>query len=188
MHSILKINLSFFILFTLGSCTNGNESERTAGGTNDASVLASGEHFLPDCKKMASEGMSTGTGFLQGVFSRADSLPAMAFFECYDCPKTYQVIFVNEDSLSRNGNQESEDQFFNGCKNEFKGFKCFAFQYPMVDPDKQDDVHALNMKFPLRIKSYVRIVSDSWQILNDTVVQSFPSYAHLCREIILANR
>src|SRR5688572_21577822 len=66
-----------------------------------------------------------------------------------------------------------------GCKNAFENFHAFAFVYPMKDPDKQPDVHALNINFPINIKVFERIIGDKWNFLRTVEVNTLEEYWNL---------
>jgi hypothetical protein len=43
----------------------------------------------------------------------------------------------------------------------------------MRDPDKQKNVHAMNIDFPVTVKAYERTTGDNWKFLKKVRVKTF---------------
>jgi len=118
-------------------------------------------------------------GNLQGVNASKDSLGAFCFYECYDCKETFRIIFIHKSKSANNTNKAVWSEFENGCNEKYPNFNCFAFVYPMRDPDKQKDVHAMNIDFPVIVKTYERMADDNWRFIKQVKAETFKELALL---------
>jgi len=132
--------------------------------------------FLKNCDELISH---SSLGNLQGVEAGKDSIMNFYFGECFTCNETYQIIFVHKEFNKRLDEAYNvlSSEFKNGCTNDFKNFNCFAFVYPMRDPDKQKDPHAINFDFPMFIRAYERIDNDNWRFIKSRQVKNYQEYA-----------
>ncbi|SEN39219.1 hypothetical protein SAMN04488505_11041 [Chitinophaga rupis] len=140
--------------------------------------------FLSNCSPFMK---SAYVGVLQGTNASRDSIFNLCFAPCYDCPETYEIIFVYKGGVRERKLMDykiMEDIFRKGCGNHFSEFDCFAFVVPIRDPEKQDDMHALNMDFPLEVKVYSRIEGDKWRKVIARRVNSFEEYGDLQLNVI----
>jgi hypothetical protein len=146
-----------------------DDSEKANEGLKDTNG------FFLDCQKWSGSSM----GYLQEVESSKDSLGPFCFYESYDGKETFEAIFAYKDFVQRkNVDQDSVwNSFKNGCSGDFKDFQCFVFAYPMRDPDKQKDIHALNVDFPVTVRVYKRLNMDHWQHLETVKVKAFKELA-----------
>lgn len=126
--------------------------------------------FLSNCQNWNS---GTSMGYLQGVKSDKDSLGAFSFYECYDCDNTFQIIFIHKNKRGVDNDNSVWDEFERSCSNKYENFNCFAFVYPMRDPDKQKDVHEMNIDFPVTVKAYERITDDNWRFVKKIEAKTF---------------
>ena len=65
------------------------------------------------------------------------------------------------------------DAFKKECGSYFSSFDCFAFAYAMRNPDKQDDVHATTVVYPVVVKVYQRISNDDWKLVEKKEERTF---------------
>jgi hypothetical protein len=49
----------------------------------------------------------------------------------------------------------------------------------MRDPDKQKDVHAMNVDFPVTVRSYERTKGDNWKLLKKARAKTFNELSQL---------
>lgn len=49
----------------------------------------------------------------------------------------------------------------------------------MRDPEKQEDIHAMNINFPVIVRIFKRINNHNWQFIESTEVKTFENYAAL---------
>ena len=172
--------LSLLILISCNNLTSENKASSNKDSNNLGNLAVSEENgmnskdtagFFSNCQKWTGSSM----GFLQEVEASKDSLGPFCFYECYDCKETFEIIFVYKDVKKRG--QANHDFIWNeyekGCVNIFSNFECFAFVYPMRDPDKQKDVHAMNIDFPITVRVYERNTGDNWKFLKKIKVKTF---------------
>ena len=130
--------------------------------------------FLSNCQNRIS---GSSMGYLQEVPSRKDSLGAFCFYECYDCKETFEIVFIHKNKQGPDTDNSVWDEFEKSCHNNFSNFNCFAFVYPMRDPDKQKDIHAMNIDFPVMIKAYERITNDNWKFVKEIKAKKFKEFS-----------
>ena len=121
-------------------------------------------------------------GALQVANAINDSSSNLCFAGCYSCKETYEIIFAYKGGIEiRNSmGYDSLDKIFEkGCYNNFLEFNCFAFVCPMRDPEKQDDIHEMNIDFPVIVRVYRRIENDNWQYIKTKKVKTFEDYTAL---------
>jgi hypothetical protein len=188
MGNKLLIIISMFILMGCnprGNNKRGNvDSQVTKKSDNKVSkkpdtLTVDTTGLLIDCKVLFRKSYIGG---LQGTSSTKDSTGYMCFMDCYVCPNTYEIVFAYKEGVkSRKAlGYEGLGKYFDaGCDNSFANFDCFAFVLPLVDPEKQKDMHALNMSFPIKVKIYKRIMADNWHLINEVNVNSFEEYGSL---------
>lgn len=136
-------------------------------------------HFFQNCEDLKAH---SSIGALQLIKVSKDSAGLFCFAACYDCKETYEIVFNYKCSVEeRNmlGLKGIESAFDSGCSNNFNKFDCYAFVTPMIDPDKQKDVHALNINFPTTVKIYKRIFDDRWELKKKIKVKSIKEYIML---------
>lgn len=177
--------IPFVIIVVLISCKNSashqeNPSDSDSSNLNIKSAKVGSEDtigFFSNCQKLVNH---SALGSLQGVEASSDSLRSLYFGDCFDyCPETFQIIFVHKDFTMRaNENYDSlSREFRNGCSDYFKNFDCFAFVCPRRDPDKQEDIHALNIDFPVAMQIYERLVDDNWKFIEKVTAKTYEEYA-----------
>jgi len=126
--------------------------------------------FLSNCDQWK-KGLSEGS--LQGLDINKDSLEDFCFYECYDCKETFEIAFAYKNKNEKNKEDLMWSEFSKGCSNKFEKFNCYAFVYPMVDPDKQKDVHEINIRFPVTVRAYRRIDGDRWHLIKKEDIKDF---------------
>lgn len=185
---MLKYKFYHIVLIVIISCKNStssqNESSTDSNTSNtifdkeDITNLKDTIGFFSNCKKWTN---GSSMGYLQGVEASKDSLGSFCFYECYDCKETFRIIFVYNDINKRGGVNHDFvwTEFKNGCTNNFLKFQCYAFVYPMRDPDKQSDVHAMNIDFPIEVRVYERTSDDIWKFIKKVKTKNFNDYALL---------
>jgi len=169
------------IILCLVSCQSSTSSQKGADKNHDSVTsvttpkslnenLKDTTGFLSDCQKWSSGAYE---GYLQGVEASKDSLGDFCFYECYDCKETFQIILVHKTQRGNDTDNSVWNEFENSCGNQYANFNCFAFVYPMRDPDKQKDVHAMNVDFPVTVRAYERTNGDSWRFLKKVRAKNF---------------
>jgi len=178
---------SILLLICFIGCQSPNSDRKNIEKNDDVTNIKSEEMlktvsdtsgFLKDCNNW--EG-GLFMGYLQGVESGKDSLGPFCYYECYDCKKTFEIIFVYKDFTQRqNVDHDSLFYYFKaGCNDKFKNFQCFAFVYPFKNPDKQKNVHDMNIDFPVSVKIYERITDDEWKFVRLDRVKNFKEFSKL---------
>jgi hypothetical protein len=168
-------------MLTLLSCQNSTSTK----GLNsaDSSVIDSSKNykanepnssdttgFLSNCQNWTH---GVFQGYLQGLDVEKDSLGTFCFYDCYDCKESFEIIFIHKTKKGPDTDNSIWKEFENSCKNSYANFNCFVFVYPMRDPDKQKDVHAMNIDFPVGVKVYERIAGDNWNFVRAVETKSF---------------
>lgn len=144
--------------------------------------------FLNNCRKLAKH---RSVGYLQGTNISKDSTGLFGFFDCYDNLHTYEIILVNKGGIkSRNLDSISsiDEKLDKGCDNDFSEFDCYAFVYPMRDPEKQDNMHAMNIAFPAVVKAYSRIKGDNWRFIKYLKANSFKEFSKFQFDVIYSKK
>jgi hypothetical protein len=189
----IKINMRILIvlflsLLVIAACNYSNSDRnvdkqkaavnKPIANSQKAALSIDTTGFLSDCKKLS--GVSIG-GLQYSPASR-DSTGFMGFTACYSCTNTYEIVFVLKGGVAHRkaiGYLGLEKYIDRGCDNKYLDFDCYVFQAPMRDPEKQDDIHAVNMDFPLRVKVYKRIDGDNWHFIQAVKVDSLTDYLKL---------
>lgn len=130
--------------------------------------------FLLNCQSWNS---GTSMGYLQGVEANKDSLGPFCFYECYDCDKTFEIIFIHKGKKGPDFGNLVWNEFENSCNNNYINFNCFAFVYSMRNPDKQRNVHAMNIDFPVNVVAYQRVTGDNWRFVKKGIFKSFKEFS-----------
>ncbi len=134
-------------------------------------------HFFNNCSELMN---GSSSGGIQGVNTSKDSTGYFCFVECFDCKESYEVVLSYKGGIEKRkfiGYQKIEASFNSGCQNLFNDFDCFAFVLKMRDPEKQKDMHAMNIDFPVNVKIYKRISGDTWQFIKKIKAKSFEEYS-----------
>ena len=178
-----KILFVLPLLFCL-ACNNTNSRSHSDGvvtvtksyGKNNATI-ADTAHFLKDCKTMK-HGYRIGA--IQDTLADRDSAGYIVFFPCYTCKQSYEVVFAYRGGKNARkvlGYDGVEKEYLEGCKDGFKKFESFVFVLPMRDPEKQEDIHAMNIDFPVKVKVYGQIEGDKWRYVVQREFKTFNDYA-----------
>lgn len=183
---MLKINIYCIVIIVIVSCNNSGSVKKTSLDSKDDTAityvkgikeLIDTTDFFSNCDELIHH---STLGSLQGVEASKDFLQRLYFGDCFDyCKETFQIIFAHKDINKRTdgGYNSITKEFENGCSNYFKNFECFAFVCPMRDPDKQKDIHALNIDFPVVMRIYERVSGDNWSFIKKVVAKTFEEYA-----------
>ena len=125
-------------------------------------------------------------GALQGTNHSFDSVNCFGFGECY-CSKSYEIIFLYKDLKTRKalGDDIVGDIFFKKQQmiDTFKDFECYSFVYPQRDPEMQDDIHEMNVDFPVDVIAYKRI-NKQWIYKGRIKAKSFEALSEFQFKII----
>ncbi|HVV53985.1 MAG TPA: hypothetical protein VHC47_01600 [Mucilaginibacter sp.] len=182
------ILLCFLPLLSMASCSNetqGHDQISTSIHHKFENKIGFDTvRFFQDCKMMRKKHYIGG---IQGTNAGRDSTGFIAFFPCYACHDTYEILFVHKGGLKQRktlGYDGIEKDFLSGCNDSFSKFDCFAFVVPMRDPEKQSDMHALNMDFPTTVKVYERINGNKWEFIKEQHVKTFQEYGRLQLNVI----
>jgi hypothetical protein len=178
MIKTLKLFLTIFFIGLL-TCCQSISSKKNKKTANQQSKIKDGVSFLGDCEKVI---LSTYIGTLQGTKHSNDSTGLLCFFPCYEGPNTYESILMPRcgvDGRALLGLSGLEKELHSACSNNFSSFDCFVFVLPLQDPEKQDDIHALNMNFPVSVKIYSRGTNGIWHYIKTARANSFQEYSNL---------
>ena len=171
----MKAEITLILIAFLMSCQNRNEKTnlKSNSATTKSRAIDTSLIDLLNPPKSCTVEVSGGRG-LQGTDHSNDSTGLMGFADFYDCPNTYQVIFLYKGKTTKQLHipNDSLEKYFKPLDNlfnhtqkigDFEDFVCYAFIYPQRDPEKQDDIHAMNIDFPVIAKSYKKIGITTWQ-------------------------
>lgn len=182
----MRFKATLFLIALAMSTCHGVQHQDHLSDQNDAGYVAlsgTSAHdkqdtlgFISDCNKINS---SSWSGNLQGVNFPSDSLGPFCFYECYDCKETYELVLVGKRKILGTNSDSLWAEFSVGCASGFREFNCFVFVYPMTDPEKQDDVHAMNVKFPVNVKVYKRTSAADWLFEKSTKVRNLKELSTL---------
>jgi hypothetical protein len=176
------MNKKIFVICTfLWACNGSGPSANdidSAGGkqnahvSNDTALIDNrkGESIssnVPDFLSLAKGAATTYQGFLQGV-DRNDSSGPYLFREYFGDTLSFQIIFI---PISGDKQHSNFDSLKVSEANNYANFKCFAFIYPMHDPDKSKDFHASNEKYPVEIRTFVKRGA-RWEFLSESKVNN----------------
>lgn len=186
MARIFFNSIIFFILIYSCSCSSLTEESSSSKkisafkmDTLQSTIEIDTLGFLEDCKLLMNNAYE---GALQGNNAGKDSNNYLCFSACYNCSQSYEIIFVLKGGIAKRkamGYDLLFKEFQKGCDNKFSEFDCFCFVLPMRDPEKQEDIHAMNIDFPVQVKVYKRTSEDQWKFLEKIRVNSFHEYSLL---------
>ena len=180
----MKKILYLLVILVFTGCTNTSPVKSEDGNTtivkksdNKLATKVDTLQFFKDCTEMKSRYY---VGAIQDTLADRDSAGFMVIFPCYSCKETYEIILAyrgGKNVREKLGYDGVEKQYLEGCKDEFKKFECFAFVLPMRDPEKQEDLHAMNIDFPVLVKVYGQTVGNNWHLITKRVIKTFNDYA-----------
>ena len=180
----MKKVLYVLAILVFTGCTNYNpvklkEGSITSIKKNESKLVTKADtyHFFKDCREMKRRYY---VGAIQDTLADRDSAGYMVIFPCYCCKETYEIILAyrgGKDIREKLGYDGVAKEYLEGCKDEFKKFECFAFVLPMRDPEKQEDLHAMNIDFPVLVKVYGQTVGNNWHLITKRVIKTFNDYA-----------
>ncbi|MGN6602614.1 MAG: hypothetical protein ACTHK8_09195 [Ginsengibacter sp.] len=150
---------------------------------SDAKADTSG--FFENCEQLM-DGSSVGN--LQGTDHSNDSTGNLCFFDNYE-NQSFEIILLLKGGPAKRadvGPEKISKMFHNGYQNTFNQFDCFAFVFPQRDPDKQQDVHDMNIDFPVVVKAYKRIDNDNWKYIRTVKEKAFEDFSEFQFETIYA--
>jgi hypothetical protein len=120
-------------------------------------------------------------GGLQGTNHSPDSTFYLCFADFYNCKETYTIIFLYKDFATRNtlGNDPIDKIFFDSeiGKDTFNDFQCYAFVYPKIDPEIQDDIHKSTIGYPVIVRSYKRVGRTTWKFIAKKTAKNFHEFS-----------
>jgi hypothetical protein len=187
-YFITKINYIIIIAILILSCnqTINKKKDSHPDSTTSTHTPNIGEAksdttgLLKNCNLLMDHSI---IGSLQVKNASKDSTGFFGFFDNYKEPNTYEIIFVYKGGVQKRkglaGFDTIRPRFLEGCNNNFMDFDCYAFVLPMRDPEKQDDVDAMNIDFPVMVKAYKRIGNDNWRFVKVLKVKSYDEYTML---------
>ena len=146
---------------------------------NNAELQQSG---IPDFLDLVKNNTEKGRMWLQGV-EKSDSTGPYVIEEFFSDTLNFRLLYY-----PRDGNKAAVDfnTVANGKKNNFKDFICFAFVYPMKNPNTMEDEHAENTKYPVTVKAYVR-KETVWNFSSESKVNSLKELSQFEIRSIYAN-
>gem|GEM_PF-3558446 len=110
-----------------------------------------------------------------------DSADLLGFGACYECSKTYDLLFVYKGGLRKRMEMEVND-FFDifdkSCAKNYADFDVYIFQLNMkdgTDMDPDEDPYI----FPTTVKVYKRNPDKSWEFKRQKLVRNFVEYNKL---------
>jgi hypothetical protein len=108
-------------------------------------------------------------GRLQGTKHANDSTGYLGRVDVY-CKISYEIIFLYKDINTRLalGDDALSKIFFDKQlgKDIYSDFTCYTFIYPQRNPETQDDIHDMNIDFPVNVTAYKRVGKNTWKYLS----------------------
>jgi hypothetical protein len=168
--------------------TNLVTKSKPENGDNDKSKMPSDTlDFLSNCVHLTRFSSYQG---LQGTNASVDSTEYLCIANCYTCKETYELIFKYKGTLyetKKLGKDFIFDEFHSGCSNNFDKFSCFAFVYPMKEPEPGECEDAkgnpipcdLGIKFPVNVKIYTRDRTNRWIFQENVEKKNFEELSML---------
>jgi hypothetical protein len=144
----------------------------------------SGESFFVPEKKWSENLFGRIQGLGEG---RKDSASDIGTTANYEAAVPYEILYIYKgDVAERNRKSDSVADLFSKEGNEgYPDFNCYAFVVPrMMDPQKMEDMHDMNIFFPTPVKAYKRVVGNKWTFLKEATVNSFEEYSNLQFNVI----
>jgi len=189
-------NLFFILLLELLTQCNPSTTDQPVVKKNDStqqqSAISFKENqkkyfdsidFFKDCDKLIEFSSFQG---LQGTDKSRDLTGYLCIADCYDCKETYELIFKYKAGLEKIKSIEiEEDVIFNifksGCSNQFSDFDCYAFVYPMRQPEPGEcadkNGKPINcdsgVDYPVKVKAYYREAGNHWIFLEEKKIKDF---------------
>jgi len=171
LNNMRKKFLVVFAFYLVTACNNPanskiNNKESTSAGdsvkaTTGEPKMDSISNAIPDFLLLAKAKNTTAyQGFLQGV-EKNDSSGPYYFKEYYGDTLSFQLVYFPKTFDKRLVNYDSIRK---AEANNYSDYICFAFVYPMKDPDKMKD-HSDNVTYPVTVTSYVR-KNGEWKLLS----------------------
>lgn len=153
----------FSVMGFMWSCISPDENTEVEKLKLSDSIRTYAEHFpdsIPDFIELSKEA-TISNGAFQDI-PLTDSAGPYTFKECYGDIIDFELVIVDKDRTS------DEESFFKISKaydSRYKGYKCFAFIYPMADPETADNYHADNTPYPVLVKAYHRDSNNVWNYI-----------------------
>jgi hypothetical protein len=175
----IKFNYIFLLsglFFISGFKTSANKEILKNKNLSASAKIYDTTNFFNDCLKLMN---NSYIGSLTGIVRGKDSINFLCFADCYDCKRSYEIVFVRKGGVLKRkslGIDKISDDFYKGCNNDFVNFDCVAFVNPMRNPDMQKDPHAMNIDFPVTMNIYVRLENNTWQFIKSITVRTFEEY------------
>lgn len=176
MKNLFFIVASFIIVGGCANPENSNSNTKKKSATESSPRLSENKSIPekknksnfnvgPDFFALVKNVATAYQGFLQGV-SKNDSSGPYIFKEYYSDTLSFQLIFfpknMDKGSVSFDSIKKAE-------ANNYQDYICFAFTYPMQDPDKMKNYHGINIIFPVSVKAFVKKDED-WKLLSESKV------------------
>jgi len=146
----------------------------TSEKTIDDTTRYSHFNFLKGCNEF-----ERAIGSIQGA-TESDSIGPYPIADCFIAKETYELLFVPKEEFSIRKKMSFEDlkkRYF--ADTSYATFDCYAFVVPMLDPEKQKDMHKDYTQYPSDVKVYKRVRLDSWKLLTKRRINSLSEYARL---------
>jgi hypothetical protein len=159
-----------------------DSSERTAQQAENELSNISNSSKMSDFLTLVGNSMEAGKYSLQGV-TYSDSAGPYVIKQFYSDSLDFDLLFY-----PKNGDKKvvDFDAVRKGKSNGYKDFICFAFVYPMQNPDSMQDYHADNTTYPVLVKAYAR-KSTTWNFIAQSKVNSLSEMSEFKIKIIYMN-
>ena len=126
-------------------------------------------------------------GALQGTNHSVDSTGYLCFADVF-CKKPYEMIFLYKNIILRKSlGYDSVYNIFDSMdleRDTYSDFDCFVFDYPHSDPETQDDIHEMNIHFPITVSAYKRTGNTTWHLAGKTKVRTFEEFSEFQFRVI----
>jgi len=138
-------------------------------------------NFFDSCSSVVTYSSWIG---LQGTDASLDSTTYLCLADNYNAKKTYELIGRYKSTIESQkaiGRDSLFHIFNNACSNSFADFECYAFVFPMTEPepgectDKNGEPIAcsIGINFPVNIKAYYRVHDNDWISVGNKIANRF---------------
>lgn len=127
---------------------------------------------IPDFLGLSNNQTTEYKGYLQGV-NKNDSSGPYIFKEYYSDSVSFQLFYLPK-------HQQKSIVTFDSIKkakdNDYRDYTLIAFVYPMQDPEKAEDYHEDNVKYPVSVKCYAKR-EKNWEYVSEQIVRDLTEFS-----------
>ena len=122
-------------------------------------------------------------GIFQNI-DRTDSAGPYVHWKYYSDTLSFELIFYPKNISKKLVEFSSFERKYG--QNNYVDFNCFAFVYPMIDPEKDGDYHADNTPYPVTVKAYFR-KNGLWNFVSSREVKNMTELSKYRVDVMYSN-